>query len=233
MFNSLQPHRPCLASLSFIISQSYLKLKYIESSNHVILFQPLLLLPSVFPSISCYLLFNDSAVSDTFATPWTVAHQAPLSVRFPRQEYWSGFPFPSPGNLSDPGIEPASPILQANSLPLSHQGSWASGSFLMSQFFFASGGQSIGASASASVLPMNIQDWFPLGWTALNSLQSKRLSRILFSATIGKHQSSAFNLLYGSTFTSVWLVEKPQLWLCRPLSAKWCLYFLTCCLGLS
>ena len=173
------------------------------SSNHFILFQPLLLLPSVFPSISCCLLFNDSAVLDTFATPWTVAHQAPLSMRFPRQEYWSGFPFPSTGNLPDPGIEPASPILQANSLPLSDQGSWASGSFLMSQFFFASSGQSIGASASASVLPMNIQDWFPLGWTALNSLQSKGLSRILSSARIGKHQSSAFNLLYGSTFTSV------------------------------
>ena len=42
------------------------------------------------------------------ATPWTVAHQAPLSMRFPRQEYWSGLPFPSPGDLPDPGIEPAS-----------------------------------------------------------------------------------------------------------------------------
>ena len=46
-----------------------------------------------------------------FATPWTVAQQAPLSMEFPRQEYWSGLPFPSPGNLPDPGIEPASPAL--------------------------------------------------------------------------------------------------------------------------
>ena len=46
-----------------------------------------------------------------FATPWTVAHQAPLSMRFPRQEYWSGLPFPSPGNLPDPGIPPVSPAL--------------------------------------------------------------------------------------------------------------------------
>ena len=50
-------------------------------------------------------------------TPWTIAHQAPLSVEFSRQEYWSGLPFPSPGDLPDPGIEPGSPVLQANSLP--------------------------------------------------------------------------------------------------------------------
>ena len=49
-----------------------------------------------------------------FATPWTVAHQAPLSMEFSRQEYWSGLPFPSPGDLPDPGIEPGSPALQAD-----------------------------------------------------------------------------------------------------------------------
>ena len=53
----------------------------------------------------------------TLATPWTVAHQAPLSMGFSRQEYWSGLPFPSPGDLPDPGIEPWSPALQADSLP--------------------------------------------------------------------------------------------------------------------
>ena len=63
----------------------------------------------------------------------------------------------------------------------------ASGSFPVSQFF-ASGGQSIGASASASVLPMNIQDWFPLGMTCLISLQSKGLSRVFSSTTFQKHQ---------------------------------------------
>ena len=52
-----------------------------------------------------------------FATPWTVACQAPLSVGFPRQEYWSGLPFSSPGDFSYPGIEPRSPVLQADSLP--------------------------------------------------------------------------------------------------------------------
>ena len=63
----------------------------------------------------------------------------------------------------------------------------ASGSFQMNQFF-ASGSQSIGVSASASVLPRNIQDWFPLGWTGLISLQSKGLSRVFSSTTVQKHQ---------------------------------------------
>ena len=52
-----------------------------------------------------------------FVTPWTVAYQAPLSMGFSRQEYWSGLPFPSPGDLPDPGIEPGSPVLQADVLP--------------------------------------------------------------------------------------------------------------------
>ena len=52
----------------------------------------------------------------TLLTPWTVPYQAPLSVEFSRQEYWSGLPFPSPGDLPDPGIEPGSPALQADSL---------------------------------------------------------------------------------------------------------------------
>ena len=52
-----------------------------------------------------------------FATPWTVAYQAPPSMGFSRQEYWSGLPFPSPGDLPNPGIEPGSPALQADALP--------------------------------------------------------------------------------------------------------------------
>ena len=58
-----------------------------------------------------------------FVTLWTVAHHASLSMGFSRQESWSGLPFPPPENLPDPRIEPVSPALQANSLPLSHQGS--------------------------------------------------------------------------------------------------------------
>ena len=52
-----------------------------------------------------------------FAIPWTVAYQAPSPMEFSRQEYWSGLPFPSPGDLPDPGIEPGSPALQTDSLP--------------------------------------------------------------------------------------------------------------------
>ena len=52
-----------------------------------------------------------------FVTPWTVAYNAPLSVGFSRQEYWSGLPFPSPEDLPDPGIEPGSPTLWADALP--------------------------------------------------------------------------------------------------------------------
>ena len=58
-----------------------------------------------------------------FATPWTVAHQALLSMRFSRQEYWSGLPFPPPGDLPDPGIEPGSPAFRQTLYRLSHQGS--------------------------------------------------------------------------------------------------------------
>ena len=58
-----------------------------------------------------------SVVSDSFVIPWTVARQAPLSMGFPRQEYWSGLPLPSPGDLAHREMEPRSPALQADSLP--------------------------------------------------------------------------------------------------------------------
>ena len=77
----------------------------------------------------------------------------------------------------------------------------ASGSFPVSQLF-TSGGQNIGASASASVLPMNIWWWFPLGLTGL-FLQSKGLSRVFSSTTIWKHQFLAVSLLYGPALTSI------------------------------
>ena len=62
-------------------------------------------------------------MSDSFVTPWAVAHQAPLSMGFPRQEYWSRLPCIPPGNLPDPGIKPESPTLAEDSLPPRHQGS--------------------------------------------------------------------------------------------------------------
>ena len=69
--------------------------------------------------ILAYLRFGGLVTKSclTLVTPWTVACQAPLSMGFSRQEYWSGLPFPSPGNLPDLGIEPRSPVLQTDSLP--------------------------------------------------------------------------------------------------------------------
>ena len=85
----------------------------------------------------------------------------------------------------------------------------ASGSFPMSQFF-ESVGQSIGASASASVLPMNIQDWFPLGLTGLIFLWSKGLSRVFSNTTVQKHQYfSTQPSLWSNSHSHTWLLEKP------------------------
>ena len=90
------------------------------------------------------------------------------------------------------------PTISSSVVPFSSclQSFPASGSFLMSQFF-TSGGQSTGVSASASVLPMNIQDWSPLGWTGWISLQSKGLSRAFSNTTLQKHQF--FSSMYFTT----------------------------------
>ena len=98
------------------------------------------------------------------------------------------YPSPTPGTCSNscPSSQWCHPTISFSVIPFSTclQFFLASGSFPVSQFF-TSGGQSIGASASASVLPMNIQDWFPLGWTGL-ILQSKGLSRVFSNTTVQK-----------------------------------------------
>ena len=130
-----------------------------------------------------YLLLQFSSVRSLshvwlFATPWTAADQAPC-------------PSPTPG--VHPNSCPVSrwchPTISSSVIPLSSclQSLPASGSFQMSQLF-ASGGQSIGVSASTSVLPTNTQDWSPLGWTDWISLQSSGLSRIFSNTTIQKCQ---------------------------------------------
>ena len=104
----------------------------------------------------------------------------------------------------------------------------ASGSFPLSQLFVW-GGQSIGALASASILPMNTQGWFPLGltgWISLISLLSEGLSRVFSSTTTWKHQFfDTQPSLWSNIHTVTSLLGKPQLWLYGPLSAKWCLDF--------
>ena len=84
-------------------------------------------------------------------------------------------------------------------------------SFQMNQFF-ASGGQSIGVSASTSVLPMNIQDWFPLGWTGRLSSLSKGLSRVFSNTTVQKHQLFCAKLsLWSNSHIHTWLLENHSL----------------------
>ena len=113
-----------------------------------------------------------------FATPWTAERQAFLSITNSQSllilmsmSWW------------------CHPTISSSVVPFSSrlQSFPASGSFQMS-LLFTSGGQSIGVSASTSVLPMNIQDWFPLGWTGWVSLQSKGLSRVFSNTTVQKHQ---------------------------------------------
>ena len=103
----------------------------------------------------------------------------------------------------------------------------ASGSFPMNRFL-ASGGQSIGASASASVLPMNIQGWFPLGLTILISLLSKGLLRVFSSTTVKSINSSMLSLLYGPAFTSLHDYRKNYSVEYMNLCWQWCLCFLIC-----
>ena len=191
---------------------------------------------------------------------------------FPRQEYWSGLPFPSPWSLPNTETEPTTPVSPALAVKLFTtslgKASWetqfgsvvsnssrpyesqharppcpsptpgvypnlcpssrwchpaisssvvpfsscpqslpASGSFPMSQLF-PWGGQSIGVSASASVLPVNTQDWFPLGWTGWISLLSKGLQRVFSNTTVQKHQFfsaqfSSLTLHWCLTLTSI------------------------------
>ena len=96
--------------------------------------------------------------------------------------------------------------------------------FSSGQIVFSSGGQSIGASASASVLSINIQGWFPLGLTSLISLWSLGLSRVFSNTTDQKHNFFSAQLcLWSNSHIHTWLLEKPYLWLGETLLAKWCL----------
>ena len=135
-----------------------------------------------------------------FATPWTIANQASLCIT----NFWSLLKLMSIESGCHPTISssivPSSFHLQ--SFP-------ASGSFLVSQFF-TSGSQIIGVSASASVLPMNIQDWFPLGWTGWISLQSKGLSRVFSNTTVQRHQFfGAQPSSQSNSHIHTWPQEKP------------------------
>jgi len=133
-----------------------------------------------------------------FATSWTAAYLASLSIT----KSWSSLELMSISWWCHPTISYSVVPFSFCQQPFS-----ASGSFPMSQFF-ASGGQSI--RASDSVLPMNIQDWFPLGLTGLISLQSKGLSRAFSSTTVEKHQFFGAQVsLWSNSHIHTWLLEKP------------------------
>ena len=150
-----------------------------------------------------FLLYQFSSVAQLCLTlrPYGLQH-----ARLP-------FPSPTPGACSNscPSSWRCHPTISSSVIPFSSclQSFTASGSFPMNPFF-ESGGQSIGVSASASVLPMNIQDWFPLGEIGLISLQSKWLSRVFFNTTVQKHQffGTQFSL-YSDSRIHTWLLEKP------------------------
>ena len=141
------------------------------------------------------LLFSHSVMSES-VTQWTVAHQAFLSFTVSNSCPLSWWCHPT---LSS-SVVPFSSCLQ---------------SFLASESFpmiwlFASGGQSPGVSASASVLPMNIQDWFPLGWTGWIFLLFKGFSRVFSKTKIQKHQFFSPQLsLWSNSHIHTWQLEKP------------------------
>ena len=124
-------------------------------------------------------------------------------------------PCPSPTSRVYPNPCPLSrwchPTISSSVIPFCScpQSFPASGSFQMSQLF-TSGGQSIGVSASASVLPINSQDWSPLGWTGWISLLSKGLSRVFSNTTVQKHQFFCSQLsLWSNSHIHTWPLEKP------------------------
>ena len=140
-----------------------------------------------------------SVMSDS-VTPWISACQASLSITNSQ----SSFKFMSIELWCHPAI--SSSVSPFSSCPQSLP---ASKSFPMSQFF-TSGGQSIGVSASTSVLPMNIQDRCLIGWTGRISLQSKGLSRVFSNTTVQKHQFFGAQLsLWSNSHIYTWLLEKP------------------------
>ena len=133
-----------------------------------------------------------------FVIPWTAACQASLSItNAQRLLKLSSIESVMPSNhliLCHPLLLP--PSIFPNSFPMSP--------------FFTSGGQSIGVSASASVLSMNIQGWFPLGLTCWISLPSKGLSRVFSSTIVQKHQFfGAQPSLWSNSHIHTWLLEKP------------------------
>ena len=165
-----------------------MSIKSVMSSNHFILSHPLLLLPSIFPSIRIFPSESVLHISSVQFSPSVVSNSLrPHGLQHTRPSC----PLPTPGVYpnSCPLSQWCHPTISSSAVPFSSclQSFPGSGSFQMSQFF-TSGGQSIGVSASTTVLPMKTQESSPLGLTGWISLQSKRLSNVFSNTTVQKHQ---------------------------------------------
>ena len=137
--------------------------------------------------------FSCSVMSDS-ATPGTAARQASLSITNSRSLLKL---------MSIALVIPSNHLILCHPLLLRPSIFPSIREMIKMSQFFASGGQSTEVSGSASVLPMNIQDWFPLGWIGWISLLSKGLSRAFSNTTVQKHQFSVLSLLYGPTLISI------------------------------
>ena len=202
----------CVLSFKYIVYSHIHVLKCMKSSNlffatkssisfcRVMLYKDKKILISYpFIQIASSVQFSCSLVSDSLRSHGLQHTRLPC-------------PSPIPGAYTNlfPSSQWCHPTISSSVVPFSFclQSFPASGSFLMSQFF-VSGGQSIRVSVSASVLPINIQDWFPLGLTGLISLQSKGLSRVFSNTTVWKHQFDAQPSLWPNSHIHTWLLEKP------------------------
>ena len=175
----LKPRKDIIRKEKFLIGKNSIK-KWAKDMNQYISKEDIQIAKKYMKRYSASLVISSvqwlSCVR-LFATPWITAHQASLSITNSRS---------SLKLMSIESVMPSSHLILCCPLSSCSQSLPASGSFPMSQLF-AKGGQSIGVSASASVLPMNTQDWSPLGWTGWISLQSKGLSRVFSNTTLQKH----------------------------------------------
>ena len=158
-------------------------------------------------TLAALIVFSILSTKYELRTFFSSIHSVVSNSLWPHGLQYTRPPCPSPTprvySNSCPLSQWCHPTISSSVIPFSsHLQSFpAPGSFPMSQFF-TSGGQSIGVSASVSVLPMNIQDWFPLGWTGWISLQSKGFSRVSSNTTVQKHQFIG-SQLYSPTLTYI------------------------------
>ena len=151
-------------------------------------------------AILIFVIQFSCSVESNSTSPWTAAHQASLSTT----NSWSLLKL-----MFTELVMPSQHLMLCHPLFLQPSIFPNIRIFPMSQFF-TSRGQSVGSSASASVLPMNIQDWFPLGLTGWISLQSKGLSRVCSNTMVQKHQFFVAHLfLQSNSNIHTWLLEKP------------------------